>query len=271
MNASVIHPAAVAFDSIADEYDQVFTRSVIGKAQRAQVWRAIERTFRSGDRVLELNCGTGEDALFMARRGISVFATDASGEMIRSAKRRHLTEAADLPVKFEQIAIESLASIGEHNSFEGAVSNFSGLNCVADLRPVACELARLLVPGASALFCISARICAWETLWYIARGDARRAFRRWPGAANAVLKGHEVEIHYPTVRKMCRAFAPWFALRSIMGVGILVPPSYAESWARQHTRSLTFMSKMDRLLCHIPGIRTLGDHVLLHLERTVEA
>lgn len=267
--STAAHSAALAFDSVAADYDSVFTRSLIGRTQRAQVWRVIERTFQPGYRVLELNCGTGEDALFMARRGITVLATDASGEMVSIAKQRHVCEGTALPVTFEQIAIESLQSIDSDYRFDGLLSNFSGLNCVADVTPVARELARLLVRGASALICVSTRVCAWEMFWYGARGAIRRAFRRWPGVAIAFLNGHEVEVRYPTVRALRRALAPWFALRSITGIGILVPPSYAEQWARHHARSLKLMSKADSLLCHVPVIRVLGDHVLLHLERTV--
>jgi methylase of polypeptide subunit release factors len=36
------------------------------------------RNFKRGDRLLELNAGTGADAVFLAGRGIEVFATDIS-------------------------------------------------------------------------------------------------------------------------------------------------------------------------------------------------
>ena len=53
------HRAGLAFDSIAEQYDDIFTRSLIGRAQRDVVWDVLQKTFRRGDRVLELNCGTG--------------------------------------------------------------------------------------------------------------------------------------------------------------------------------------------------------------------
>jgi ubiquinone/menaquinone biosynthesis C-methylase UbiE len=68
--------ATAPFDVLADTYDEVFTRSLLGKAQRAQVWRVLVQAYSTGQRVLEINCGTGEDALFLARRGIAAVACD---------------------------------------------------------------------------------------------------------------------------------------------------------------------------------------------------
>ena len=50
---------AAPFDAIAERYDETFTRSKIGRAQRASVWKELERVFRPGDRVLEIGCGNG--------------------------------------------------------------------------------------------------------------------------------------------------------------------------------------------------------------------
>ncbi len=90
--------AAVVFDQMAPKYDEVFTNSMIGRAQRDVVWSVLTQIFRSGDHILELNCGTGEDALFLARNGISVTACDASEQMIQIASNRLRTEAPDAAV-----------------------------------------------------------------------------------------------------------------------------------------------------------------------------
>src|SRR5579863_1282907 len=86
--ATSMHRPGLAFDTIAEQYDDIFTRSLIGRAQRDAVWHVLEETFRAGDHVLELNCGTGEDALFLSRLGVSVFACDVSEKMIAVAARR---------------------------------------------------------------------------------------------------------------------------------------------------------------------------------------
>jgi ubiquinone/menaquinone biosynthesis C-methylase UbiE len=66
------------FDALADTYDQTFTFSQIGRAQREAVTREMDRVFRPGGRVLEINCGTGVDAVCLASRGVEVLACDAA-------------------------------------------------------------------------------------------------------------------------------------------------------------------------------------------------
>ena len=69
-----------AFDHTAKSYDDAFTHTAIGKLQREMVWSYLEATFKDKfpSNVLELNCGTGEDAVFFARHGSKVLSTDVS-------------------------------------------------------------------------------------------------------------------------------------------------------------------------------------------------
>ena len=84
-----MHATGAAFDRLAGSYDEVFTRSVIGRVQRGVVWKVLAETFRPGDRILELNCGTGEDALFLGRRRVTVESCDAD-RTNREAARSNL-------------------------------------------------------------------------------------------------------------------------------------------------------------------------------------
>src|SRR5689334_16578550 len=85
--AHVTAPQA-PFDAVADRYDETFTRSRIGLAQRKQTWRELDRVFGPGFRVLDLNCGTGVDALHLAERGVEVWACDSSSRMLEMARSR---------------------------------------------------------------------------------------------------------------------------------------------------------------------------------------
>lgn len=262
---SATHEAAAAFDAIAPEYDRQFTQSLIGRAQREAVWRSACQVFRGKRQILELNCGTGEDALYLARCGHDVVALDASAQMIEVAQRRKDIEMPAGPVQFMQIATEELGQLEWR--VDGVFSNFSGLNCVADLKPVAERLAALTRPNAKMLLCFSTRICVWETLWYLLRGRPQKAFRRWPGSTRAELEGHALNVYYPSVSKLRRVFADHFHLCSITGVGVFTPPSYAETFARKHPALLNFFNELDRRLATWPLLRVAGDHVLLHFER----
>jgi len=261
--------AGLAFDTLAEDYDAHFTQSHVGRAQRDVVWREAEVVFHGRASILELNCGTGEDALFLAARGHQVTALDASRAMIERATCRRDLEAPAAAIDFRVLPTEQLASLPPQ-AFDAVFSNFSGLNCIDDLSAVAAELAQRTLAGAPLLFCISTRFCLWEFVWYLLRANPRKAMRRWSGHSTATLNGIAVTVHYPTIAAFAKAFTPHFALQGFTGVGIFVPPSYAEPWIRNRPRLLALMCRLDRAICHLPLLRTLGDHVLLHLVRTPE-
>jgi ubiquinone/menaquinone biosynthesis C-methylase UbiE len=262
------HPAGRAFDSIAERYDDIFTHSLIGRAQRQVVWERIRQVFKPGDYVLEVNCGTGQDALFLAGHQIVVLACDASEKMVGVARRRLLTENPSAPVEFRVLPIERLSELSRGRLFDGILSNFSGLNCVRDVVRAARDFAALVRPGGALLLCVSSRVCIWESLWFLSHGKHKEAFRRWPGRARTALGERVVEVHYPTIRHLRTVFAPWFSLRSTIGVGVVVPPSYMEAFVCRRRVLLRGMCNVDRLICSWPVFRVLGDHVLLRLERT---
>src|SRR6266568_218287 len=110
-----------AFNALAWRYGGLWNRSTIGRLQREAVWRRLDRLFRPGDSLLDLGCGTGEDALHFMRSGMRVRAIDASAEMVRIARSRGV-DAVRLPIE----ELERLTG-----SFDGVLSDFGALNCVA--------------------------------------------------------------------------------------------------------------------------------------------
>ena len=260
--------AGAAFDRLAGSYDAVFTRSVIGRAQRGIVWNFLAETFRAGDRILELNCGTGEDALFLGRRGVAVEGCDASAEMIEVARGRQILEGPELPIQFRQLPTEQIGKL-RGQSFDGALSNFSGLNCVGELDRVGSDLAALVRKGGDLVFCLSNRVCIWELVWFGVQGNFEKGRRRLRGSTVAQLGERSVPVWYPTSKEIERAFAPWFQLRSARAVGLLVPPSYLEFWASKHRRVISWLAGIDQAVGPLPILRGLGDHLLLRFERVL--
>lgn len=262
------HAPASAFDTIAQEYDRIFTNSAIGRAQRDAVWEIAQRAFSPGSHILELNCGTGEDAFFLSRQGMSVYACDASENMIAVARRRQLREAPHSAVEFNVLATERLGALDGLLQFDSVFSNFGGLNCVKDIAQVGRHLAHLVRPCGTAVVSFCSRICLWEMAWFLSHAQFRRAFRRVKGSATATLNGIAVKVQYPTVRELCAAMHPWFVLRRVKSIGLAVPPTYLEQWANRHREILAVMRSIDRVASEWPVLRGLGDHVLLVMERT---
>jgi ubiquinone/menaquinone biosynthesis C-methylase UbiE len=265
-NGATLWPAAAAFDAVAESYDLLFTETVVGRAQRKQVWARLLAAFPPGSRILELNCGTGEDARFLSRRGRSVVACDASAAMLEVA-RNHGEGGSYSKVQYLHVANEDLSALAGAAPFQGAFSNFSGLNCVSDLAQVARDLARLVMAGGRVLLCLWGRLCVFEVLWYLVHGEPRKAARRFSGKATARLGGKTIPVFYPTAGEVRRSFSPWFRLRSQRAIGVFVPPSYVEQSIRNCPKLLERLEWLDSLCTVWPIVRNAGDHMLLEFTR----
>ena len=242
--------AGAAFDRIAEKYDAIWTRSTIGRLQRAGVWRRIDPLVRAGDRLLDMGCGTGEDALHFMKCGAEVEAIDASEKMVRIARRRG--------VQARRLAIEALS--GRAGQFDGAVSNFGALNCVRNLDGVAAALGSLIRPGGYLAICMMGACCVWEAGYFLRRGDLRKAFRRWRGVQPAM----GIHISYRSVNQLRRTFQRQFKLTNWYGIGVCVPPSYVENLPET---TLRWLGKIDGHIDGWPLLRALSDHRLLLFER----
>jgi ubiquinone/menaquinone biosynthesis C-methylase UbiE len=185
------------FQQIAPRYAELWSETSRGRAQRQQVWREIDSIFQPGDRVLDLGCGIGDDAVHLAARDVEVVGIDSAPEMVEIARTRGIHAG--------RLAIEDLAWIDGH--FDGVLSNFGALNCVADLKCVSRDLARLMGPQGKLALCVMSRYC-----W---RDDWRHLLRRWSG--KAMWRG--IPVYYRSAHSIARAFAAHFELQGKVSIG----------------------------------------------------
>jgi ubiquinone/menaquinone biosynthesis C-methylase UbiE len=256
-------PVISAFDAQASTYDSRFTATAIGAAMRRAVWARCAVRFAPGCRVLELNCGTGEDALWLVHRGVRVLATDVSPGMLQVAQEKLAAASGAALAQFRQLAWEDLDTF-EEGPFDGVLSNFGGLNCVGDIEGAARALAAKLRPGAAVLLCVMGPVVPWEWLWFLTRADPARAFRR---LRRAGTRWSGITVRYPSIAKMRRAFAPQFRVLRVSAIGSLLPPPYTEKWTGRFPRALAALDRMERRIETWWPLPALADHYLMELER----
>ena len=109
------------FDVHAKNYNDIFTYSLIGKAQRSRVFHFLNKqnTLENKLHILELNCGTGFDANSFSNMGHTVLATDISSEMIKVAKQNYKNPT----IEFKQLDIRSITSTTFLDKFDFIFSN----------------------------------------------------------------------------------------------------------------------------------------------------
>src|SRR4051812_42184542 len=114
---------AVAFDPLVEAYDETFTHTAVGRVLRDMVWARLEKIFQPAQTILELGCGTGEDAVWLARRGVHVVATDASSKMIETARAKARAFGCERYIEFHALPMEQVASAFRGRTFDGVFSN----------------------------------------------------------------------------------------------------------------------------------------------------
>jgi SAM-dependent methyltransferase len=282
-----------AFDIAAPTYDADFTGTRLGRWLRELVWEQLADLFVEGDRVLELGCGTGEDAIWLAQRGISVTATDASSGMLAVAQAKAEAAGVAMRVAFAELDLAKAqdtkramdggrwrveAKKSDHqasgssghlvNSYDGALSNFGALNCVPDRRLVAELLAGLVRPGGRLALVVMSPLCPWEIGWHLLRGRPGAASRRFhAGVAAHVGSGRTIEVWYPSPRKLRVEFAEQFRHISTRGIGALLPPSYLSPVVDRWPTLFGTLGLFERRVAsHFPWTWA-NDHYLMVFER----
>lgn len=262
-----------AFDVAAADYDSAFTRTHLARWLRETVWHYLGEAFRPGEHVLELGCGTGEDAIWLARRGVRVTATDASAAMLDQARRK--AEAAGMADQIDLVQLD-LAALTDpnaplatrHSPLTGAFSNFGVLNCLPDRRPLAEALAHWLSPGGQVVLVVMGPLCPWEIGWHLLHGQLRTAVRRFQAGVEAnVAVGVAIQVWYPSPRRLAAEFRPFFQVRRLVGIGALLPPSYLSPLVDRWPGFFKKVAALDRTLGKVWPWTWLNDHYLMVLER----
>ncbi|MBZ5497282.1 MAG: class I SAM-dependent methyltransferase [Acidobacteriia bacterium] len=258
-----------AFDEIAESYDGSFTDTMIGRELRQIIWRNLQGIFQPGAHVLELNCGTGEDAVWLAGRKVRVLATDGSSAMLETAGRKAVLHGMSDKIEFLQLDLASPFAGWPDFKFDGALSNFGGLNCVSDLGPLAGMLAQRIRPGGHLIMVLMGRWCFWEILWYMLRLQPQVAFRRrLQGGRAARIGNGSIGVWYPSVGTLRRIFSPQFRLRRLLGLGVFLPPSYLQEAITRRRHLHHLLRRLETLTAATWIFGRFGDHILFDFERT---
>jgi len=259
-----LHETRDAFDSVAADYDGPRGNNALIRDMRSEMWRMLDATFTPGSRLMDLGCGTGLDAVRMARAGHHVTATDWSHRMVDRTRQRAEHEQLTNSVHAIAVGCHELFRIQGHAQFDGAYSNLGALNCVPDLAEMAEQCARLLKPRAALVFSVIGRICPWEIGYYaLKRNWTRLQVRFAPAMVPVSMNKRVVWTRYYTPREFYGAFESQFILERWRGLCVLAPPPYMTQMREKHVRLYERLWRLDRRAAGWPVLRNLGDHFVM--------
>ena len=257
-----------AFDSVAADYDGPRGNNLLIQDMRDEMWRWLDKVFAPKSHLIDLGCGTGLDAVRMARLGHRIAATDWSAQMVARTTDRARLESVTDRVHAMAVGAHELQRLEGEGRFDGAYSNLGPLNCVPDLADVSNACARLLKPAGALVFTVIGRICPWEIAHYALRRRWSRVKLRF--ARNVVPVGmnkHTIWTRYYTPREFYRAFERDFTLERYRGLCVFAPPPYL-TWVRdKYPRCYRWLWQIDGRVAGWPLVRSSGDHFLIVMRK----
>jgi ubiquinone/menaquinone biosynthesis C-methylase UbiE len=251
---------SAAFDIAASTYDGDFTHTQIGSMQRNRVWKYLDQVLvnKTNLKVLELNCGTGEDAIRMARNGHQVLATDISEKMLDVAA----SKVKDEKITFLKLDLNKICDYSLDDDFDLVFSNFGGLNCIdsKSLTRFAESLSHILNKNGKFITVVMPQFCLWETLYFLLKGKMHDALRRKKPFVMANVSGQLVKTWYYSPSSFDSLMNTRMEVESVKPIGLFLPPSYLENFFRNNPKSLKLLNWLEERLAFYSWQARISDH-----------
>lgn len=262
---------AAPFDHIASAYDSVFTRSAIGQLQRKHVWTYLEKIIPglNGLEMLELNCGTGEDALMFSEKGFNIVATDVSEEMLKVTQQKVQQYSMQNSISSHYLDLDSFNETLFDKKFDLVFSNFGGLNCInpESLKKLLEKIPRILAPRGRFVAVVMPKFCWWESLYFLLKFRFGKAFRRWTSKEVIVdLQGAPLKTWYYHPSEITRWAEANFRTVATKPIGIVLPPSYLENFFNRKKRLLLRLNRVEKRINRFSFYSGMADHFVIDLQ-----
>jgi len=252
-----------AFSKQSELYDRHDQSNPVLQAMRQQVYEHVERYLPSNANILELNAGTGIDALHFITRGHKVFATDLSDGMIFQLKQKQKIHRLENQLRVQQVSYDQLNELSGTEKFDFIFSNFGGLNCISDLTKVTRHFPAFLKPGSYLTVVIMPPVCPWE-LASIFKGKFGHAFRRLrKNGTRAQLEGESFQTYYHSLQRIRSAFGRNFQFISSEGLAALSPQPHHRNFPQKFPLIYKVLNKADGVFRKSFPFNRWADHIIV--------
>jgi ubiquinone/menaquinone biosynthesis C-methylase UbiE len=253
-----------AFSRKALVYDQFGKGHTNLDRMRAIVRSQVCRLLNQGDAILELNAGTGADAVFFARQGYRVHAIDIAPGMIAQIHAKAAEQKLESLITVQRCSYTQLQNV-KAGPFNLIFSNMGGLNCTHDLTVIARSLAKLLLPGGFAVLVVMPPVCPWELL-HVLKVGLRPATRRLArGGRLSNVEGVSFLTYYYTPGQVQRAFGPDYFTSNLRGLSVFTPTADNKVFPSRHPRLFEILRRVDDRLSAFWPFNQFGDFFILTL------
>ncbi|MDO3624774.1 bifunctional 2-polyprenyl-6-hydroxyphenol methylase/3-demethylubiquinol 3-O-methyltransferase UbiG [Mucilaginibacter sp. BT774] len=260
--------AAEAFSEQSVVFDGLYGNDTIIQYKRDRVRNHVLQYLPENSNILELNSGTGDDAIFFAGKGHCIHATDISSGMQEQLRQKVREKGLNDRITNELCSYTALHQLKNKGPYDLIFSNFAGLNCTNEMDKVLASLPALLKPKGMVTLVIMPKFCLWETL-LLFKGKFRTAFRRFfsSNGRTAHVEGHYFKCWYYNPSYITKKLKPEFEVLNIEGLCTIVPPSYVEGFAKKHPSAYSFLKKCEDRLKSQWTWKYIGDYYIISLRK----
>lgn len=254
-----------SFDVAANMYDQSFTNTKIGRLQRNLVYQLLSKHLHQIKDILEINCGTGEDAIWLAKQNFNVLATDISEKMIAIGKTKNHYKN----LTFDQLDLTLLREKENLGIFDLVFSNFGGLNCLSknELQTFFTNISNHLNENGKLILVIMPKNTIWEQFYFLLKGKFSKAFRRKKEIAIANVDGESVPTYYYNPKDIVNLAKTNFNVLESKPIGFFIPPSYLEPFFKNRIGLLNFLNHLENRIKDWSLLSKYADHYIIILEK----
>ena len=260
--------AAAAFSSQSVIFDELYSNNTIVNYKRDRVRAHVLKLLKPNSSILELNSGTGEDALFFVSKGHRVHATDISKGMQHELKKKVVLSGMEAKVSNELCSYTMLDQLKNKGPFDHIFSNFAGLNCTGELDKVLASFDSLLKPGGTITLVVLPKFCLWEFM-LIFKGKFRTAFRRLFSSKGikAHVEGTYFTCWYYNPSFITKQLKDKFDLVGLEGLCTIVPPSYIEGFAEKYPQVYGFLKLTEDRFKSRGLWKYIGDYYIISMRK----
>jgi ubiquinone/menaquinone biosynthesis C-methylase UbiE len=260
--------AAAAFNKQSSVFDELYANNSIIQYKRKRIREHVSNLIRPESYILELNAGTGEDALYFAKFGHTIHATDVSEGMLGILDSKVKKNQLQRKISSELCSYTELDALENKGPYDLIFSNFAGLNCTDELDKVLESFESLLKPGGMVTLVMLPKFCLWETL-LLFRGKFKTALRRFfsKQGRRSHIEGKYFKCWYYNPQQIVRSLQKSFSVVKIEALCVVVPPSYIEKFAEKYPKVYQFLVKKENVLKEKWPWKYMGDYYIISLRK----
>lgn len=255
------------FSKISHRYEQLNSTTGLINWKRKRIRKHFTNILNTNGTILEINCGSGIDAIYLAKKGYTVHATDAADGMIDYVRSKINSEKLENSLSCEILTFNELHKLNE-KKYSHIFSNFGGLNfcTLNELDGIFKSFLKILEPNGTITLVIMPKICLWEFL-RVFKGN-KNAFRRLKkNGVMANIEGEKIKTYYHSFKDVKSLLSDNFSNFKAENICFIGPTSNRANFVEKRPVLFKIVKVLDKVSNMVPFFRGCGDYYVISAKK----